>query len=122
MDEEYIKRLRTSVQIMFSPKHFWEEANNEKLFTSFEKAREITIKAIKNDGCITEPPDWRKVSDGCKFFCIFYSDTGKLVCCPIKHFKNTFFVPTIYSVHDKSWRRTVFENFKKSKTKIFEKK
>lgn len=114
MEELNIKDRNTR-KIIFSPKHFWEEVINDKLFSSLEKADIITKKAIKNFGIFIEPIFPR---NDCNFLCIFKSDLGKLVCCPVRCLKfGQLFIPTIYPANQ--WQSDAYnEIIKKKQNKL----
>ena len=102
--EEAIKGRKEKI-ILLSTKHFFEAAKDENLFSSFEKADEITKRAIKGSGVLVKPFMSR---NDCHYHCIFKSDLGKTVCCPIIAKKNNvFFVPTIYLAN--LWQKNAYD-------------
>ncbi len=110
MMEEISDKNRKYRKILFSTKHFPEGVINRKLFTSLQKADEITIKAIKNSGILIEP----FMKDDCKYLCLFRSDLKIIVCCPIKFVgENTFFVPTIFKAN--KWQTDVYKELIKKR-------
>ena len=95
--EEIVDKLRRARKIFISPEHFFEKAEEKKLFSSLEKADTITKKAIKSFGVLIYPI----MRDDCKYFCLFKSDKDIIVCCPITFVgKNTFLIKTIYSANE----------------------
>jgi len=95
--EEIIDKLRKSRKIYISPQHFFERVEEKKLFSSLEKANKITINAVKSFGIFVYP----LMRDDCKYLCLFKSDKGIIVCCPVTFVgKNTFLIKTIYSAND----------------------
>jgi hypothetical protein len=95
--EEIIDKLRKFRKIFISPQHFFERVEEKKLFSSLEKANKITINAIRSFGVFIYP----LMRDDCKYLCLFKSDKGIIVCCPVTFVSmNTFLIKTIYPANN----------------------
>jgi len=75
--------------------HFFERVLEKKLFTSTKKAKDITIKAIKNNGIITQ---YKR--DDCDCLCIFKGEKEMLVVVPLLETSSDFICRTIFKAED----------------------
>ncbi len=89
-----MKTPRYKKRIHFMP-HFFERVLERKLFETTKKAKDITIKAIKNKGILTQ---YKR--DDCDCICIFEGEKGMLVVTPILETATDFICRTIFKAED----------------------
>ena len=112
--EEIIDPSRKMRKILISPKHFFERAMGKKLFSSPGKAESFVIKAIKNHGVLIEP----LMREENVYWCMFKSDLGILVCCPITLVGSSFLVKTVWPVEDSLCKQAYKEIIRKRRARL----
>ena len=85
--------------------HFFDKVIEEKLFSSTNKAKNMTIKAVKENGIIIPTPTKR---DDCDCFCIFMGDAGFLVVVPLLETLTDFICRTVFKAE--KWHRKIYKN------------
>lgn len=87
--------------------HFFNRVIEKKLFSSVEKAKDITRTAIKIKGVII-PCE----KEDCNRLCIFKNDRGMLVVAPLIDTGTDFICRTIFEAEE--WHRNIYKNQRRS--------
>lgn len=82
--------------------HFFDRVIEKKLFSSTERAKNITIRAIKRGGVLVP---YEKEDSNC--LCIFMGDEGVLVVTPLIETDSDFICRTVFKAED--WHKKIYK-------------